>query len=219
MSINTMDSLQQLLIFALAASGLGIVSSSKIRKALNWWTIHAVFLSALILIEALHSKEWETFLVVIVSLGIKAIFIPWLLGNVIKNSHTQWVGELFLTRVSSLVAAGVLTLLAYLITQPLMSLIEPTMRNGLAIAFSLLFYGLLLMIIRKVALVQVLGILLIDNGIFLAGFLLTQGMPILIELGIFFDVLIAALILGVLAKRMIRDYDSLNVDHMNSLKG
>ncbi len=75
------------------------------------------------------------------------------------------------------------------------------------------------MMTRKVALVQVLGILLIDNGIFLAGFFLTQGMPLLVELGTAFDILVGIVIIGILSKQMLENYDSLNVDHMRSLKG
>lgn len=219
MELNTFDHLQQLLLFALLGSGLYIVGSTKLTKALNGWAWQAVFLSLLVFIEGVKNSEYEMLAVALLSLGIKGGVIPWILRRTANQSHTQWVGEVFLRRTSSLVAAGTLTILAYAITQPLLTLVEPVLRNGLAIAFSLLFYGLLLMIIRKVALVLVIGILLIDNGIFLAGFLLTKGMPILVEVGVIFDILIGVLIFGVLAQRMIQKFDSLNVERLNSLKG
>jgi hydrogenase-4 component E len=219
MELSTLANLQQLLLFTLLGSGLYIVGSTKLMKALNGWAWQAAFLSLLVFIEGVRHQEYEMIAVALLSLGVKGGVIPWVLRRTAKQSHTQWVGELFLRRTSSLVAAGALTILAYAITQPLLRLVEPAMRNGLAIAFSLLFYGLLLMIIRKVALVQVVGILLIDNGIFLAGFLLTKGMPILVEIGVFFDILVGVLILGVLAQRMIQKFDSLNVERLNSLKG
>lgn len=219
MELHTLENFQQLLLFGVLGFGLYIVGSTKLVKALNGWTGQAVFLSLLVLSKGLKHSEYEMIGVALLSLGIKGGVIPWILRRTANQSHTQWVGEIFLKRPSSLVTAGALTVLAYAITQPLLNLVEPTMRNGLAIAFSLLFYGLLLMIIRKVALVQVVGILLIDNGIFLAGFLLAQGMPILVEIGVFFDILIGVLIFGVLAQRMIQKFDSLNVEHLNSLKG
>lgn len=219
MELSNIDHLQQLLLFVLVGSGLYIVGSAKLTKALNAWAWQAVFLSLLVFLEGVKHSEYEMLAVALLSLGIKGGVIPWVLRRTVNQSHTQWVGEVFLGHTASLVAAGALTILAYAITQPLLTLVEPAMRNGLAIAFSLLFYGLLLMIIRKVALVQVVGILLIDNGIFLAGFLLTKGMPILVEVGVIFDILIGVLILGVLAQRMIQKFDSLNVENLNSLKG
>lgn len=219
MELTTVDHLQQLLLFLLLGSGLYIVGSAKLTKALNAWMWQALALSLLVFVEGMKHAEYEMLFVALLSLGIKGGVIPWVLRRTAKQSHTQWVGEVFLGHTASLVAAGALTVLAYAITQPLLTLVEPAMRNGLAIAFSLIFYGLLLMIIRKVALVQVLGILFIDNGIFLAGFLLTKGMPILVEIGVIFDILIGVLILGVLAQRMIQKFDSLNVEHLNSLKG
>lgn len=219
MELSTLDHLQQLLLFVLLGSGLYIVGSTKLMKALNGWAWQSVFLSLLLFLEGLKHSDYEMLAVALLSLGIKGGVIPWILRRTANLSHTQWVGEVFLKRTSSIVAAGALTILAYAITQPLLTLVEPALRNGLAIAFSLLFFGLLLMIIRKVALVQVIGILLIDNGIFLAGFLLTKGMPLLVEIGVIFDILIGVLILGVLAQRMIQKFDSLNVEHLNSLKG
>jgi len=219
MGLTTFENLEGLLFFILLGTGLAIVGSTKLTKALNWWTWQAVLLSLLVLMEGFKHTEFEMIGVALLSLGIKGGMIPWILRRTANQSNTQWVGEIFLKRTSSVVAAASLTVLAYIITQPLLTLVEPTLRNGLAIAFSLLFYGLLLMIIRKVALVQVLGILMIDNGIFLAGFLLTKGMPLLVEIGVTFDILIGVLIFGVLAQRMIQKFDSLNVEHLNSLKG
>lgn len=219
MGITIPNNLEPLLLFAVLGTGLAIVGSTKLSKALNWWTYQALALALLVLTEGLRESEMEMVGVALLTLAVKGGVIPWVLRYTARQSHTQWVGEVFLKRTSSLLVAAVLTVLAYVITQPLLSLVEPALRNGLAIAFSLLFYGLLLMIIRKVALVQVVGILMMDNGIFLAGFLLTKGMPLLVEVGVIFDILIGVLIFGVLAQRMVQKFDSLNVERLNSLKG
>lgn len=215
----TLDNLQQLVLFALLATGLYIVGCVKLRKTFSAWTWQAALISLLIFLEGIKEWEMEMIAIAFLTLVVKGGVITRILRRTARQSNTQWVGEVFLPRTSSLVAAVALTILAYAITQPLLSLVEPSFRSGLAIAFSLFFYGLLLMVIRKVALVQVVGILLIDNGIFLAGFLLTNGMPLLVEVGVIFDVLIGVFILGVLAQRMIQKFDSLNVERLNSLKG
>ncbi|MFZ3102460.1 MAG: hydrogenase [Desulfitobacteriaceae bacterium] len=208
-----------LVLLVLLISGLLIVFSTRVQKVLNWWTLQTIFIALLILIQGIANNELEVVLVGGLMFLIKGGIIPWLLRRVLKESNTEWVGEIFLKRTFSLVVAGSLTLMAYVVTKPLVALPEPGFRNGLAIALALLFYGLLLMMVRKVALVQVIGILLIDNGIFLAGFFLTKGMPLLVEMGAIFDILIGVVILMILSKRMLEDYDSLNVDHMKTLKG
>ena len=208
-----------LLLFVLLTSGLSIVYSTRVKKALIWWTLQTFAVSILILVQGIYSHELSVIIVGVFLLVGKAGIIPILLGRVLQESKTEWVGEIYLKRTSSVVVAGALTLLAYEVTKPLMSLPQPGFRNGLAVGLALIFYGLLLMMIRKVAIVQVLGILLIDNGIFLAGFFLTQGMPLLVEMGSMFDILVGIVIIVILSKQMLENYDSLNVDHMRSLKG
>ena len=207
-----------LLLLVLLTSGLSIVYSSRVKKALTWWTLQTLAVSLLILVQGVYNHELEVIVIGALLLIGKAGIIPTLLGRVLQESKTEWVGEIYLKRTSSLVVAGALTLIAYEVTKPLMAL-QPGFRNGLAVGLALIFYGLLLMMIRKVAIVQVLGILLIDNGIFLAGFFLTQGMPLLVELGSMFDILVGILVIAILSKQMLENYDSLNVDHMRSLKG
>ncbi|MDR3542194.1 MAG: hydrogenase [Desulfosporosinus sp.] len=208
-----------LILFVLLTSGLSIVYSARVKKALIWWTLQTFVVSILILVQGVYSHQMEVIVVGVLLLIGKAGIIPVLLGRVLRESKTEWVGEIYLKRTSSVVVAGALTLLAYEVTKPLMSLPQPGFRNGLAVGLALIFYGLLLMMIRKVAIVQVLGILLIDNGIFLAGFFLTQGMPLLVEMGSMFDILVGIVIVVILSKQMLENYDSLNVDHMRSLKG
>lgn len=208
-----------LILLVLLISGLSIIYSNQVKKALNWWTIQTVAVSLLILVQGVYHNELEVIIVGGLLLIGKAVIIPILLRRVLKESKTEWVGEIYLKRASSLIAAGGLTIIAYDVTNPLMALPQAGIRNGLTVAIALVFYGLLLMMIRKVTLVQVVGILLIDNGIFLAGFFLTQGMPLLVEMGSMFDILVGIVIVVILSKQMLENYDSLNVDHMRSLKG
>jgi len=208
-----------LLLFVLLMSGLSLVYSTRVKKALIWWTLQTFVVSVLILLQGIYGHEMQVIVVGVILLIGKAGIIPVLLARVLRASKTEWVGEIYLKRTSSLVVAGALTLLAYEVTKPLMALPQPGFSNGLAVGLALIFYGLLLMMIRKVAIVQVLGILLIDNGIFLAGFFLTQGMPLLVEMGSMFDILVGIVIVVILSKQMLENYDSLNVDHMRSLKG
>jgi len=217
--VGISENMLNLILFVLLASGLSIVYSTRVKKALNWWTLQTIAVSLLILGQGIYSRELEVIVVGVLLLIGKAGIIPILLRRVLRDSKTEWVGEIYLKRTSSLVVAGALTLIAYDVTKPIITLSQPGFRNGLVVGLALIFYGLLLMMIRKVAIVQVIGILLIDNGIFLAGFFLTKGMPLLVEVGSMFDILVGIVIIVILSKQMLENYHSLNVDHMRSLKG
>jgi hydrogenase-4 component E len=92
--------------------------------------------------------------------------------------------------------------------------------NTLAIAITLLLTGFFLMINRRKAISQVLALLTIENGVMLAAVALTTyGMPLVVELGIFFDVMVAVMVLGILVYRIRESFDSMDTSKLDQLKG
>jgi hydrogenase-4 component E len=92
--------------------------------------------------------------------------------------------------------------------------------NTLAIALTLLLTGFFLMINRRKALTQVLALLTVENGVMLAAVALTTyGMPLVVELGIFFDVLVAVMVLGILVYRIRENFASMDTSKLNRLRG
>ena len=124
----------------------------------------------------------------------------------------------------SVVIAGLLTLLAYVVAE---SFHRPddqmgpaaSGHNTLAVAISLFLIGFFMIMNRRKALTQVLALLSLENGIFLAAISLTYGMPMIVELGIFFDVLVAAMVLAILVYRIRETFDSMDVSRLRRLRG
>jgi hydrogenase-4 component E len=117
------------------------------------------------------------------------------------------------------VVCGGLTLLGYLVARPFTSL-ERLGNNTLAIAITLVLTGFFLMINRRKAISQVIGLLTVENGVMLAAIALTTyGMPLVVEFGIFFDVLVAVMILGILIYRIRETFASMDTSKLNQLKG
>jgi hydrogenase-4 component E len=83
----------------------------------------------------------------------------------------------------------------------------------------MLFIGLFLMVTRKKAITQILAVLTIENAVFLVAVGVTVGMPLVVELGISFDVILAILILGVLVQRIVDRFESMDVSRLSKLKG
>jgi hydrogenase-4 component E len=91
--------------------------------------------------------------------------------------------------------------------------------DALAAAVSLILTGAFLMVSRKKALMQMLGLLVLENGIFLAALITTFGMPLVIEIGIFFDILIGLLLMGIFTFRISDTFEHLDVSKLRRLRG
>ncbi|MCP9473585.1 MAG: hydrogenase, partial [Nitrospira sp.] len=89
---------------------------------------------------------------------------------------------------------------------------------SLAIALAIVLIGLFTMIARQKAVTQLVGFLVVENGLFLGATAATHGMPFVVELGVFFDVLVAALIAGIYTNRLQDAFDSVDTSHLTGLK-
>jgi hydrogenase-4 component E len=79
--------------------------------------------------------------------------------------------------------------------------------------------GLILIVMRSRAIMQMIGLITLENGIYLFGLVMTEGLPIIIELGVFLDVLIAVVILVILTSRLRVSFKTTDTNQLNKLKG
>jgi hydrogenase-4 component E len=157
-------------------------------------------------------------------LAVKAILVPVLLERLVGRLDMQHGIEPFLNAPLSVLIGGGLTLIAYIVAA---SFYRPDQASGpghlghnmLAVAFSLFLIGFFTMINRRKALTQVLALLSLENGVFLATISLTYGIPLLVELGIFFDVLVAVMVLAILIYRIRETFESTDVSRLRRLRG
>jgi hydrogenase-4 component E len=91
------------------------------------------------------------------------------------------------------------------------------MLNALAVSLSVVLLGMLLMISHRQAVAHVVGFMSIENGLFFAAIVATKGMPMVVELGVAFDVLVAAVLFGIFFLHIRTSIDSLDVDLLNRL--
>jgi hydrogenase-4 component E len=153
---------------------------------------------------------------------IKAVLVPVLLEKLVKRIDIQHEIAPIVNVPLSIVISGALTLVGYVVAE---SFYHPEAHaaslghNTLAVAVSLFLIGFFMMINRRKALTQVVALLTLENGVFLAAICLTYGMPLIVELGVFFDVLVAVLVLGILVYRIRESFDSMDVSKMRRLRG
>ena len=152
------------------------------------------------------------------TLALKALLIPWLLHRLAVRLNIQREIEPIAHPSLLLLAGAALVVFSYYVSLPIVQLATLATRNVIAVSMSIVLLGMLLMIVRRRAMAQVIGFMSMENGLFFAGVASTYGMPMIVELGIAFDVLVAAILFGVFFFQMRASIDSLDVSRLNRLK-
>jgi hydrogenase-4 component E len=187
--------------------------------SIRLFAIQSLFLAGIAGVVAYSHNAFHVYVVVALTLIGKVMFLPWLLDRQVRRMKIVQEIEPLVNFPTSMLVCGGLTLLGYLVARPFTSL-ERLGNNTLAVAITLVLTGFFLMINRRKAITQVLALLTIENGVMLAAVALTTyGMPLVVELGIFFDVLVAVMILGILVYRIRETFASMDISKLSQLKG
>lgn len=149
---------------------------------------------------------------------IKVVAIPLTLLRIVAALKTTPTAAASLSSAQSMFAGTLLILVAYAAVQPYARGlgVQP---EALAAAVALILIGGLLMVSRRKAVMQVLGLLVLENGIFLAALTTTLGMPLVVETGIFFDLLMWVFLVGLFVYRIRDTFDHVDVGQLRRLRG
>jgi hydrogenase-4 component E len=183
--------------------------------------LQGIALGLLALAVAYVADAPHIYVAAALTLVLKGGVIPWMLLYVMEKLRTEREVEPLLSIPLSLLICGGLTVVAFYITQPIIfsgGAITTITRDCLAISLAVVLIGFFTMISRKKAITQVMGMLTMENGLFLAAISVTYGMPLIVELGIFFDALVAVLIMGLFAFRIKRTFASVDTTVLRGLQ-
>ncbi|NJP48310.1 hypothetical protein [Actinacidiphila epipremni] len=190
--------------------------------------VQGAALAAIAAVLGGHERRWGL-LVVAAGVGVlRAGVLPYLLrraldvGAVGGGPYREDVSEGRETRpvvnvAASLVVAALLVLLAYAVARPLVALDPTPATRALPVGLSVVLIGFFALVARRRALAQVVGFLVLDNGITATAFLAASGVPPIVELGVSFDVLLAVLVLYVLTARMRAAFGGTDLDDLREL--
>ncbi|RLL51157.1 formate hydrogenlyase [Mariprofundus sp. EBB-1] len=197
-------------------TSFALLAQHRMLSVLHWFAGQGLLLAATAAIVAYGTDNEELYISALMALLLKGMLLPWLLRRVIRQLHVhREVEPLMNGSLTMLVALGV-TLFSFHIIQPIEKTSLLMTRDSMAIATACVLLGMLMMITRKKAITQVIGFLAVENALFFAAIGATNGMPLVVEIGIAFDVLIAALIFGLFFFQIRTTFDSLEVDTMNA---
>ncbi len=150
--------------------------------------------------------------------GLKVVVIPRLLRGMERRFAAQRELTPYVNTATSLVISGLLVLFGYAITRPLVALSQLPTRAGMPLAMGLVLVSLFVVISRKTALTQVVGFLMLENGLTLLAVLGTYGIPLIVELGVFLDVLMGFLVMQIFIYQIHETFESIDVEQLNRLR-
>lgn len=154
-----------------------------------------------------------------ITFGVRGVAVPYLLARVLRRSPVRVERDPYLSPRLSLVAAIAIVFVAN-------AAIDSSALAGsfeaprvLPASVAVMLTGLLVAMTRRKSLSIVVGLLMLENGLALTAFSLTYGMPLVIELGAAFDLLMVAVVVAVYGRRMLTVFGSLSTDELRSLRG
>ncbi len=214
-------SLAQQALFVLAAlamfSSFALLAQTRILSAIHAFAWQGVLVAGATALVALVSGRHHLYLSAVLTLGLKGLLIPWMLHRLVRRLGIPREVASVVRPALTLLAGAVLVVFSYYVSLPIERLDLGESRNAIAVSLAVVLLGLLMMVTRKQAVTQVIGFMSMENGLFLAAVVATYGMPMVVELGVAFDVLVAAVLFGVFFFQIRESIESLDVDRLNRL--
>jgi len=176
-----------------------------------------VALAALVAVIGVQEQEAELLLVALLIVTVKGVGLPWVLAHQSKADVRHIQESPRLNPTAGLLAVTLLTILSYVVVSQLVGLGGSVTSHAVPIGLAMVLIGFLLLITRRRARSQLIGFLLLDNGIATVAFLTSGGVPLLVEFAVSLDVLLVVLILHVFAGRMRTKFGGTDVDLLREL--
>lgn len=206
-------------LFLLTAAG--VLWRRELSALIGLLTLQGVSLTAIAVLLVSHDGTGHSSgeaLAVATAVGLlKAVLLPWMLRRVLHQVPAARETAPQINVAPSLLAAAALTLLAYAAARPLVALAPAPTARAAPIGLAVVLIGFFLAATRRRAISQIIGVLLIDNGIAAVAFLATGGVPLVVELGVSADLLLAVLVLQVLTTRLQAAFGDTDLDELREL--
>lgn len=198
-------------------TSFSLLAQPRIVAAIHTFAWQGVLLSIVTALVAFDTGLHHLYLSALLTLVMKAIFIPWLLHKLVHKMEFQREQDVLHHPVLVLMAGAVLVIFCYSIALPIEQFSTSVTQPIIALSMAMVMLAMLMLITRHKAVSQVIGFMAMENGLFFAAVSATHGMPMVVELGIAFDVFVAAIIFGVFFFHIKDSFDSLDVDRLSSL--
>jgi len=202
------DDLGALLLFSMIL----IVMASQISRAIYAVAAQSLFIAIAGGVLAMFTGNVDLWVIAGVTLAVKAIMLPWVLHWVVRRMNVRREVEPVIPDAATIVV------MSFDLSTSLGTVRQAITGNALPVGIALTVLGVLVMATRKTALTQMVGLFASENGIFFTAMAVTQGMPLIIEIGVSLDVILAALVMTILVLRVRSTVDA-DIADLDRLRG
>ena len=200
-------------------SCFALLGTSRIGACIRWLSFQGILFGLVPLIVHQGGFGWRAGLLAAANIALKGIGFPLLLLRLRARAGTSREVEPFISFVMSILFG----IFALGLSVWLASELKPALHQApflmLDSSIFLILIGLFLIISRRNALMQVIGYLVLENGIFVFGVITVVGTPLLVELGVLLDAFVGVFVMGIAIYHINREFGSIEVDRLSALKG
>jgi hydrogenase-4 component E len=194
-----------------------VLGTSRLRAAITGSALQGIVLGALTV--AVHGKlGFETALISVGAIVVKGFFIPGMLNRAMREAAIKREIEPLIGFIPTLLLGAVATGLSLMFARTLP--LAPEHAGSLLVPASLatVLSGFLVLITRRKAITQVVGYLILENGVFIMGLTLLEAMPFMVEIGALLDLFVGIFVMGIIINHINREFASLDTARLSALK-
>ena len=218
MSAEVLSKAVNLLSFAALGLTILLIVRTSLERQVRVFGLQSFVLALLSVLIAAYSGSLELLGVGVALVVVKGVAIPRVLNRAVANIGLQRAAAPYLGTAPALMISGMLTIIAFYVMTPIAASNPLPTADAIPLAFAGVLIGFFIMVNRRRAVTQILGFLMLENGIFLLALLATYGVPFIVEIGVFLDLLVGVLIMEVFVYRIKDNFDSIDVGALGKLK-
>ena len=199
-----------------------MLGSRWLKDYLLAFAVESWLIAALSATVGYYGHYPELYLVAILTILFRGLLLPYLILRIIRRLGVERELHIAMQPSSSLVAGALLVIFAFVVSSHLgaqLGLAGTVAVLALTVMLSMKLIGFLMLAVRHQAISQILGLLVLENGIFLGTQILVPGMPLLLELVILFDLLVVVASFGVLVRYLMAHVGSTDSRELKRLVG
>lgn len=217
-----MSSVADFLLAALIVVGLYMVATSRLAACVRASAVQGIILGALPLTlewtGGFHPPSAHVALLALGAFSIKAVVIPRLLLRSIREAGVRREVEPMTSLHVSILGAALLVALAFWLASTMTLPFPIASRLLMPAAMANVLLGFFLVVARRQAITQVVGYLVLENGVFVFGLGLAAQQPIVVELSVLLDVLVGVFVMGIAINHISQTFDHMDTRALASLR-
>ena len=206
----------ELALMLIVFLGIIILGNNRLRTMIQLFALQSFILSItpLLIHPGVHAVS-----MMVITIILKVFLMPSLLFWAIRHVSIRWEVQPLIGYGKTLMLGGFLIGVAFLISSKLDLPLKATSNLLVPSAFSIVMIGFLLLVSRFKAITQVIGYLVMENGIYLFALLLLEKTPLLVEMGILLDIFVGVLVMGIVVNHINQEFGSASTLNLTNLKG